>query len=309
MPIQVNELHPFQLDVAFAQLKRQQLEEKKLVLVTADSSITTSSSNLLLFSPWLRSILSSIPCSSSNNPTTILIPDISTASLKIIIDLISLGSTSSKCKLKEVIRTVGDARLLNIDISNLVEVAAEEEVKEDKQALRESLRLEKLADEEQARVERVENENQERLSRVENLLQRVRTELTDGDDSNVGTEVADEDETGPRVVVDSNTGGVDPNTHECQKCGQLLPEASIEMWEHYTNHYKAAILRSFLLAFFVFFEGLIHRDFGALHKGGRCIKCFKSFTEQEVCSLKIEFSVHTFPFFRWCSTLASSTTR
>ena len=249
MPIQVNELHPFQLDVAFAQLKRQQLEEKELVLVTADSSITTSSSTLLLFSPWLRSILSSIPCSSSNNPATILIPDISTASLKIIIDLISLGSTSSKCKLKEVIRTVGDARLLNIDISNLVEVAAEEEVKEDKQALRESLRLEKLADEEQARVERVENENQERLSRVENLLQRVSTELTDGDDSNVGTEVADEettDETGPRV-------GVDSNTHECQKCGQLLPEASIEMWEHYTNHYKAAILRFFCLLFSFFF--------------------------------------------------------
>ena len=254
MPIQVNELHPFQLDVAFAQLKRQQLEEKKLVLVTADSSITTSSSTLLLFSPWLRSILSSIPCSSSNNPTTILIPDISTASLKIIIDLISLGSTSSKCKLKEVIRTVGDARLLNIDISNLVEVAAEEEVKEDKQALRESLRLEKLADEEQARVERVENENQERLSRVENLLQRVRTELTDGDDSNVGTEVADEDETGPRVVIDSNTDGVNPNTHECQKCGQLLPEASIEMWEHYTNHYKAAILRFFCLLFSFFLK-------------------------------------------------------
>ena len=154
-------------------------------------------------------------------------------------------------------------------------------------------------------MERVENENQERFSRVENLLQRVSTELTDGDDSNVGTEVADEettDETGPRV-------GVDSNTHECQKCGQLLPEASIEMWEHYTNHYKAAILRFFCLLFSFFFEGLIHRDFGALHKGGRCIKCFKSFTEQEVCSLKIEFSVHTFPFFRWCSTWASSTTR
>ena len=47
---------------------------------------------------------------------------------------------------------MGDARLLNIDISDLVEVAGEPEDnwnkdQEDKQALRESLRLERLADE------------------------------------------------------------------------------------------------------------------------------------------------------------------
>ena len=225
MSAHVNEQHSFQLDVAFAQLKKQQKEEKKLVLVTGDSSITTSSSTLLLFSPWLRSILSSLPCSSNHNsPTTIIIPDISTASLSRIIDLISLGSSSSKCSLKEVIKTVGDARLLNIDISNLVEVAADlDELKEDKQALRESLRLERAADEEEARLERAENEKQARLSRVENLLQRVRTELTDGDDSNVGAEVRDEEiidktaETGPNCsrVSTASTISTDLNTHEC----------------------------------------------------------------------------------------------
>ena len=251
----VNEQHSFQLDVAFAQLKRQQKEEKKLVLVTGDSSITTSSSTLLLFSPWLRSILSSLPCSSNHNsPTTIIIPDISTASLSRIIDLISLGSSSSKCSLKEVIKTVGDARLLNIDISDLVEVAADlDELKEDKQALRESLRLERAADEEEARLGRAENEKQARLSRVENLLQRVRTELTDGDDANVGAEVRDKEitektaETGPEIGQSGSTSSADPNTHECQKCGQRLPEASIELWEHYTNHYKAAIIRFYLV--------------------------------------------------------------
>lgn len=250
----VNEQHPFQLDVAFAQLKRQEVVEKKLVLVTGDSSITTSSSTLLLFSPWLRSILSSLPCSSNHSPTTILIPDISTASLSRIIELVSLGSSSSKCNLKEVIKTVGDARLLNIDISDLVEVAEpEDELKEDKQALRESLRLERVADEEEARLEKVENENEARLSRVENLLQRVRTEMTDGDGAN--DEITDEEtidktvevgrkKIGPKVTASSTTSSTaDPNTHECQKCGQHLPEASIDLWEHYTNHYTAAILR------------------------------------------------------------------
>ena len=253
-----NEHHAFQLDVAFAQLKRQEkeVEEKKLLLVTSDSSITTSASTLLLFSPWLRSILSSLPCSSSSLTTTILIPDITTASLSRIIDLISLGSSSSKCNLKEVIRTVGDARLLNIDISNLVEVASpEDDLKDNKQALRESLRLERAENQKEARLERVENENQARLSRVENLLHRVRTELTDGDDANVEAEVISGekvvDNTGgeaiPKIapkVFDSSSNKADPNTHECQKCGQHLPEASIELWEHYTNHYKTAILRS-----------------------------------------------------------------
>ena len=247
----VNEQHPFQLDVAFAQLKSQEVVEKKLVLVTGDSSITTSSSTLLLFSPWLRSILSSLPCSSNHSPTTILIPDISTASLSRIIELVSLGSSSSKCNLKEVIKTVGDARLLNIDISDLVEVAEpEDELKEDKQALRESLRLERVADEEE---ERLENENEARLSRVENLLQRVRTEVTDGDGAN--DEITDEEtidktvevgrkKIGPKVTASSTTSSTaDPNIHECQKCGQHLPEASIDLWEHYTNHYTAAILR------------------------------------------------------------------
>ena len=249
----VNEHHPFQLDEAFAQLKRQEEEEKKLLLVTRDSSITTSASTLLLFSPWLRTILSSLPCSSST--TTILIPDITTASLSRIIDLISQGSSSSRCSLKEVIRTVGDARLLNIDISDLVELASTPE--DDKQALRESLRLEKAKNEKEARLGlRAENEKQERLSRVENLLHRVRTELTDGDDANVEAEVINGevvvDKTGgeaiPKIgakVVDSSySSSADPNTHECQKCGQHLPEASIELWEHYTNHYKTAILRS-----------------------------------------------------------------
>ena len=68
MDAQVNERHAFQLDVAFAQLKRQGLENdegKKLALVTSDfSTITTSSSTLLFFSPWLRNIVSSLPCSS-----------------------------------------------------------------------------------------------------------------------------------------------------------------------------------------------------------------------------------------------------
>ena len=68
MTTQVNERHAFQLDIAFAELKRQGLEndeEMKLALVTSDfSTITTSSSTLLFFSPWLRNIVSSLPCSS-----------------------------------------------------------------------------------------------------------------------------------------------------------------------------------------------------------------------------------------------------
>ena len=123
----------------------------------------------------------------------------------------------------------------------------DQEDKEDKQALRESLRLERVADEEEARLE---NENLARLSRVENLLQRVRTEMTDG--VNANDKVEDKEPVGLGTKKDeakvSETSGMsktatDPNTHECQKCSQHLPEASIELWEHYTNHYKSAILR------------------------------------------------------------------
>ena len=110
---------------------------------------------------------------------------------------------------------MGDARLLNIDISDLVEVAEpEDELKEDKQALRESLRLERVADEEEARLEKVENENEARFSRVENLLQRVRTEMTDGDGAN--DEITEEEtidktvevgrkKIGPKVTASSTT--------------------------------------------------------------------------------------------------------
>ena len=51
-------------------------------------------------------------------------PDVTKASLARILDLLSVGrsTSSTKCNLKEVIKTVGDAKLLDIDISNLVEV-------------------------------------------------------------------------------------------------------------------------------------------------------------------------------------------
>ena len=140
--------------------------------------------------------------------------------------------------------------------------SAEDELKEDKQTLRESLRLERVADEEEARLEKVETENQARLSRVENLLQRVRTELTDGDDANDKVTGKETGEVSPKKIgskataVSAVSTTSDPNAHECQKCGQHLPEASIELWEHYTNHYTETILRFLKVRVLVFFHFL-----------------------------------------------------
>ena len=172
------------------------------------------------------------------------------ASLARILDLLSVGrsTSSTKCNLKEVIKTVGDAKLLDIDISNLVEVdggvSEQADLSEDKEALRERLRLMRVGKERQ-RVQRVGEEEQVRLEkadkqarivRVENLLQKVRTDLSEKR-VEVGVEVQD---SGTNAEVGSN---VAKDVHECQKCGEHLQEASIEMWEHYTNHYKSAILR------------------------------------------------------------------
>ena len=169
------------------------------------------------------------------------------ASLARILDLLSVGraTSSTKCNLKEVIKTVGDAKLLDIDISNLVEVdggvSEQADLSEDKEALRERLRLmrvdkerQRVGEEEQVRLEKADKEA--RIARVENLLQKVRTDLSEKR-VEVGVEVQD---SGTNAEVGSN---VAKDVHECQKCGEHLQEASIEMWEHYTNHYKSAILR------------------------------------------------------------------
>ena len=77
------------------------------------------------------------------------------ASLARILDLLSVGrsTSSTKCNLKEVIKTVGDAKLLDIDISNLVEVdggvSEQADLSEDKEALRERLRLMRVGKERQ----------------------------------------------------------------------------------------------------------------------------------------------------------------
>ena len=176
------------------------------------------------------------------------------ASLARILDLLSVGrsTSSTKCNLKEVIKTVGDAKLLDIDISNLVEVdggvSEQADLSEDKEALRERLRLmrvdkekygigkegQRVGEEEQVRLEKADKEA--RIARVENLLQKVRTDLSEKG-VEVGVEVQD---SGTNAEVGSNAA---KDVHECQKCGEHLQEASIEMWEHYTNHYKSAILR------------------------------------------------------------------
>ena len=140
---------------------------------------------------------------------------------------------------------MGDAKLLDIDISNLVEVdggvSEQADLSEDKEALRERLRLmrvdkerQRVGEEEQVRLEKADKEA--RIARVENLLQKVRTDLSEKR-VEVGVEVQD---SGTNAEVGSN---VAKDVHECQKCGEHLQEASIEMWEHYTNHYKSAILR------------------------------------------------------------------
>ena len=171
------------------------------------------------------------------------------ASLARILDLLSVGRSTSttKCNLKEVIKTVSDAKLLDIDISNLVEVdggvSEQADLSEDKEALRERLRLMRV-DKERQRVQRVGKEEQVRLekadkeariARVENFLQKVRTDLAEKSD--YGAEIQD---SGTNAEAGSNAV---KDVHECQKCGDHLQEASIEMWEHYTNHYKSAILR------------------------------------------------------------------
>ena len=140
---------------------------------------------------------------------------------------------------------MGDAKLLDIDISNLVEVdggvSEQADLSEDKEALRERLRLmrvdkerQRVGEEEQVRLEKADKEA--RIARVENLLQKVRTDLSEKR-VEVGVEIQD---SGTSAVVGSNAA---KDVHECQKCGEHLQEASIEMWEHYTNHYKSAILR------------------------------------------------------------------
>ena len=140
---------------------------------------------------------------------------------------------------------MGDAKLLDIDISNLVEVdggvSEQADLSEDKEALRERLRLmrvakerQKVGEEEQVRLEKADKEA--RIARVGNLLQKVRTDLSEKR-VEVGVEVQD---SGTNAEAGSN---VAKDVHECQKCGEHLQEASIEMWEHYTNHYKSAILR------------------------------------------------------------------
>ena len=142
-----------------------------------------------------------------------------------------------------MIKTVGDAKLLDIDISNLVEVdggvSEQADLSEDKEALRERLRLMRV-DKERQLVQRVGEEEkadkQARIARVENLLQKVRTDLSKkSDHGHAGAE-----DSGTNAEVGSSAA---KDVHECQKCGEHLQEASIEMWEHYTNHYKSAILR------------------------------------------------------------------
>ena len=171
------------------------------------------------------------------------------ASLARILDLLSVGRSTSttKCNLKEVIKTVGDAKLLDIDISNLVEVdggvSEQADLSEDKEALRERLRLmrvdkerqraQRVGEEEQVRLEKADKEA--RIARVENFLQKVRTDLSEKSD--YGAEIQD---SGKNAEIGSSAA---KDVHECQKCGEHLQEASIEMWEHYTNHYKSAILR------------------------------------------------------------------
>ena len=185
-----------------------------------------------------------------STPTTIILPDVTKASLARILDLLSVGrsTSSTKCNLKEVIKTVGDAKLLDIDISNLVEVDGgvseqQADLSEDKEALRERLRLmrvdkerqvvQRVGKEEQVRLEKADK--QARIARVENLLQKVRTDLSEKSD--YGAEIQD---SGKNAEIGSSAA---KDVHECQKCGEHLQEASIEMWEHYTNHYKSAILR------------------------------------------------------------------
>ena len=184
-----------------------------------------------------------------STPTTIILPDVTKASLARILDLLSVGrsTSSTKCNLKEVIKTVGDAKLLDIDISNLVEVdggvSEQADLSEDKEALRERLRLmrvdkerqvvQRVGKEEQVRLEKADK--QARIARVENLLQKVRTDLSEKSD--YGAEIQD---SGTNAEIGSSAA---KDVHECQKCGEHLQEASIEMWEHYTNHYKSAILR------------------------------------------------------------------
>ena len=84
-----------------------------------------------------------------------------------------------------MIKTVGDAKLLDIDISNLVEVdggvTEQADLSEDKEALRERLRLmrvgkerqrvQRVGEEEQVRLEKADKEA--RIARVENFLQKV----------------------------------------------------------------------------------------------------------------------------------------
>ena len=184
-----------------------------------------------------------------STPTTIILPDVTKASLARILDLLSVGrsTSSTKCNLKEVIKTVGDAKLLDIDISNLVEVdggvSEQADLSEDKEALRERLRLmrvdkerqrvQRVGDEEQVRLEKTDK--QARIARVENFLQKVRTGVSEKSD--YGAEIQD---SGTNAEIGSSAA---KDVHECQKCGEHLQEASIEMWEHYTNHYKNAILR------------------------------------------------------------------
>ena len=184
-----------------------------------------------------------------STPTTIILPDVTKASLARILDLLSVGrsTSSTKCNLKEVIKTVGDAKLLDIDISNLVEVdggvSEQADLSEDKEALRERLRLmrvdkerqrvQRVGDEEQGRLEKTDK--QARIARVENFLQKVRTGVSEKSD--YGAEIQD---SGTNAEIGSSAA---KDVHECQKCGEHLQEASIEMWEHYTNHYKSAILR------------------------------------------------------------------
>ena len=98
---------------------------------------------------------------------------------------------------------------------------------------KERQRVQRVGDEEQVRLEKTDK--QARIARVENFLQKVRTGVSEKSD--YGAEIQD---SGTNAEIGSSAA---KDVHECQKCGEHLQEASIEMWEHYTNHYKSAILR------------------------------------------------------------------
>merc|ERR1719318_465214 len=93
-------------------------EDELLMITNTEEIIKVSKSSVLLFSPFIRSLLDSVPCCKTSS---LILPDFSPSSVKHLHNLLGTGASAleGNYSYKEIYELIGNAKVLGIHLSDL----------------------------------------------------------------------------------------------------------------------------------------------------------------------------------------------